>query len=239
MLLQYDRHRNLPTAKDLPDSDETPVDNELQNEIPNLLRSMLSFIWPERMDWFFGVDMGIYYHPEQPAVIPDAFLSIGVPRIIDEGLRLSYVLWEEQKLPILFLEVVSQTRRGEYTLKKDFYEEMGILYYVIYNPLRKRKAKLEVYRLNRGKYELLPGDTSVWLADIGIGITRERGIYQGIEREWLYWTDEQGQRHLTPEERVQDAQRQAQDAQRQAQDAQRRAEILEEKLRKLGIDLNE
>ena len=27
----------LPTAEDLPDSDETPVDNELQNDIPNIL----------------------------------------------------------------------------------------------------------------------------------------------------------------------------------------------------------
>jgi hypothetical protein len=171
--------------------------------------------------------------------------------MIDEALRLSYVLWEEQKLPTLFLEVVSQTRRGEYTTKKDFYEEMGILYYVIYNPLRKRKAKLEVYRLNQGKYELLPGD-SVWLAEIGIGVTRDRGIYQGVEREWLYWTDERGKRYLTPEERVQDAQRQAQDAQRQAQDAQRQAqdaqrqaqdaqrrtEQLEARLRSLGIDPN-
>lgn len=35
------------------------------------------------MDWFFGVDMGIYYDPNQPAIVPDGFLSVGVPRIID------------------------------------------------------------------------------------------------------------------------------------------------------------
>lgn len=29
MLLQDNLHRNLPTAKDLPDSDDTPVDNQL------------------------------------------------------------------------------------------------------------------------------------------------------------------------------------------------------------------
>jgi Uma2 family endonuclease len=129
MLLKYDSRLHLPTAKDLPDSDETPVDNELQDLIPGLLKAILAIIWSKRLDWFFGVDMGIYYDPDRPAIIPDGFLSVGVPRIIDEGLRLSYVLWEEQKLPILVLEVVSQTRRGEYTKKKDFYQEMGVLYY--------------------------------------------------------------------------------------------------------------
>lgn len=201
MLLKYNPRHCLPSAEDLPDSDDTPVDNELQDLIPHLLKAILALIWSERRDWFFGVDMGIYYDPDEPAIVPDGFLSIGVPRFIDSDLRLSYVLWEEQKLPILVLEVVSQTRRGEYTTKKEFYAEMGILYYVIYNPLRKRKPHLEVYQLNNGEYELLEGKP-VWLSEIGLGIGRETGIYQGIEREWLYWYDEQGKRYLTPEERI-------------------------------------
>ena len=52
-------------------------------------------IWPERVDWFFGVDMGIYYDPQKPAIVPDGFLSIGVKRFIGENGRLSYVFWEE------------------------------------------------------------------------------------------------------------------------------------------------
>ncbi|MGH2413818.1 MAG: hypothetical protein ACRDEA_09055, partial [Microcystaceae cyanobacterium] len=84
MLLNYNPRLNLPTAKDLPDSDDTPVDNELQDLIPTLLKAMLALIWSERMDWFFGVDMGVYYDPNEPAIVPDGFLSIGVPRIIDE-----------------------------------------------------------------------------------------------------------------------------------------------------------
>jgi Uma2 family endonuclease len=61
------KHNYLPTAEDLPDSDETPVDNELQNDIPNLLLSILKWIWHDsqgdafrRFDWFWGVDMGIH-----------------------------------------------------------------------------------------------------------------------------------------------------------------------------------
>ncbi|MBE9049213.1 Uma2 family endonuclease [Nostocales cyanobacterium LEGE 11386] len=209
MLLNYDPRSCLPSAEDLPDSDDTPVDNELQDLIPGLLKAVLALIWSEQMDWFFGVDMGIYYDPNLPAIVPDGFLSVGVPRILDEDLRLSYVVWEEQKVPMLVLEVVSQTRRGEYTEKKDFYAQMGVLYYVIYNPLRKRKPPLEVYQLAKGKYELLVGEP-IWLGELGLGIGREQGTYQGIKREWLYWYDEQGNRYLTPEEQIEQGRKEGQ-----------------------------
>ncbi len=215
MLLKADPSLKLPTPKDLPDSDDTPVDNELQDLIPGLLKSILAMIWPERMDWFFGVDMGIYYEPEEPAIVPDGFLSIGVPRIIDENLRLSYVLWEEQKLPILILEVVSQKRRGEYTTKKAFYQEMGILYYVIYNPLRRRKSPLEVYKLIDGNYQLLPGQI-VWLEEIGLSIGESVGLYQGLERKWLFWYDQSENRYLSPEESVRQAREELQKVKQQA-----------------------
>ena len=223
MLLNYNPRHCLPSAEELPDSDDTPVDNQLQDLIPHLLLDILALIWSERMDWYFGVDMGIYYNPQQPTdvIVPDGFLSIGVPRIIDSDLRLSYVLWDELVIPTMVLEVVSQTRRGEYTKKKEEYANMGILYYVIYNPLRKKKPRLEVYQLNNQQYELLEGEP-IWLSEIGLGIGREIGIYQGIEREWLYWYDQNGKRYFTPEER--------------ALQAEERAKKLEEKLRSLGVD---
>ena len=235
MLLNYNPRACLPSAKDLPDSDDTPVDNELQDLIPSLLKAMLALIWAERMDWFFGVDMGIYYDPKEPAIVPDGFLSVGVPRIIDSDLRLSYVLWEEQKLPTLVLEVVSHKRRKEYTQKKEEYAQMGILYYAIYNPLRKRKQKLEVYELKDGEYELLSGEV-VWLSQLNLGIGKAEGTYQGITREWLYWYDEQGERYLTPEERMISAQQQALFTEKRALSAEQKAEKLAQKLRELGID---
>ncbi|MDJ1184269.1 Uma2 family endonuclease [Roseofilum casamattae] len=249
MLLEYHPRACLPSAEDLPDSDDTPVDNELQDLIPTLLKAMLASMWSERMDWFFGVDMGVYYDPKQPAIVPDGFLSIGVPRIIDSDLRLSYVLWEEQKVPSLVLEVVSQTRRGEYTQKKEEYARLGVLYYVIYNPLRKKKQKLEVYRLEGDEYRLLSGEP-VWLEQLGIGIGRSEGTYQGITREWLYWYDQNRERYLTPEERAQmaeserDRQQQRADsaelerdrATERAESAESDLQQLREKLRQLNID---
>ncbi len=51
--------------------------------------------------------MRIYYDPDKPAIVPDGFLSLGVQRIVDKELRLSYVMWEENNIPPVFvLEVV-------------------------------------------------------------------------------------------------------------------------------------
>lgn len=220
-MLKYNPLHCLPSAEDLPDSDDTPVDNQLQHLIPGLLEAILAWLWSSRMDWFFGVDMGIYYDPDQPAIVPDGFLSLGVERVFDEDLRLSYVLWEEKVVPIMALEIVSQKRRGEYSSKKKIYTELEILYYLVYNPRRRKKPPLEVYRLVNGEYVLQPGNP-VWLQEVGLAIGHERGTYQGITRDWLYWYDEQGVRFLTPEER--------------ATAAEQRAQRLAAELRRLGVD---
>ncbi|MFM7425532.1 MAG: Uma2 family endonuclease [Elainella sp.] len=240
----YDPKLCLPSSEELPDCDDKPVDNELQDLVPGLLKAILAGYWKDRWDWFFGVDMGIYYHPDLPAIVPDGFLSLGIPRLIDEDLRLSYVLWEEQKVPTLVLEVVSHKRRGEYSSKKALYAEMGVQYYAIYAPRRKRKPKLEVYELVGQEYELLPGEP-VWLADVGLGLGRDRSTYLGIEREWLYWYDAAGQRLATPEERAEQAEERAEQAEGRAEQEQQRAEQAEqrlqsllEQLRQQGIDID-
>ena len=214
-------YRQLPTAEDLLDSDETPVDNELQNDIPNMLLSLLRSIWSDRQDWFFGVDMCYYYEAniQEPkkskAIVPDGFLAIGVPRRKGEGGRLSYVLWQEQVKPIMVLEVISKEYNGEYDEKLRQYQKLGILYYLVYNSLSGRKGRykrhesLEVYKLIDGKYELLPSvallsesGKVVWMPEIGLGIGCERRICSNWEREWLYWYDRDNVRYPSAEERA-------------------------------------
>lgn len=216
-MYQYELPRYLPTADELPCSDDTPVDNELQELIPSLLKSILQILWVERMDWFFGIRMGIYLHPDRPPIVPRGFLSLNVERFFDEELRLSYLLWEERVPPILVLEIVSNKRRGEYTSKLEEYAQMGVLYYVIYNPKRKRKAKLEIYKLQNGNYELQAANP-LWMPEIGLGIGNERADYGGLTRDWLYWYDENNRRYPTPAERI---------------------DRLAAKLRALGIDPDE
>lgn len=42
-MLKYSLLQYLPSAEELPDSDDTPVDNELQILVPTLLRAIL--VW--------------------------------------------------------------------------------------------------------------------------------------------------------------------------------------------------
>lgn len=227
-MLEYNLPRYLPSAEELPDSDETPVDNELQELIPGLLKAILLILWAERMDWFFGIDMGIYADPDKPPIVPDGFLSLGVERFYDEELRPSYVLWDEKVVPTLVLEIVSQTYRKEYTTKLDEYADFGVLYYVIYSSRRRRKPRLEVHKLINGKYELQAGNP-VWLPEIGLGIGCDRGNYSGVTREWLYWYDEFGKRYPTPQEQIKLVQK-------RAEVAEQRAQQMAQRLRSLGID---
>jgi Uma2 family endonuclease len=260
MIVHFDPKHCLPSSYELPDSDDTPVDNEIQNWIPNLLLLTLALAWSERTDWFFGVDMGIYYDPDQPAVVPDGFLSLGVDRYVGEEGRLSYVFWEEDNIPpTLALEVVSKTYGGEYKRKKALYADLGIRYYAVYQPNRRSRRPrqpLEVYRLENGVYQQLEGDP-FWLPEVGLALGRERGTYMGYEREWLHWYDEAGERLPTPEDRIQQQQAIAQQerdraqqqqllaeqerdrAQQQqaiAQQERDRAERLAAKLRALGVE---
>jgi Uma2 family endonuclease len=193
----------LLTEEDLPDSDETPVDNELQLLAPVLLRAILTYIWGERFDWFFGINLGVYYDDDQPPIGPDGFLSLGVERVRPNGnLRRSYVLKQEKVMPQWVLEVVSKQPGGEYDAKIQSYASMNVLYYVIYNPthyVRDKHEVFEVYKLKKGKYVRQPG-TPVWMPEIGLGIGHEFGKQDDIGRDWLYWYDELGNRYPAPED---------------------------------------
>ncbi|MEN9224736.1 MAG: Uma2 family endonuclease [Thermostichus sp. DRC_bins_24] len=198
--------QHLPSSEELPCSDETPVDNEDQNWIPNLLLFLLEYIWKDRQDWYFGVDMGIYHTTGsnlRVPVIPDGFLSLGVPRRKEKGSRNSYVIWEENGIPpILTLEIVSQTPGGEYTDKMEIYARLGVLYYVVYNPRfwqRDKHEPFEVYKLIEGQYRL-QREEPCWMPEIGLGIGRCVLPTDPLGREGLSWFDEKGRRYLTPEE---------------------------------------
>jgi Uma2 family endonuclease len=193
----------LPTAEELPDSDDKPVESELQELVSGLLKAILHDIWRDRTNWLFGLDLGFYYDPDQPAIAPDGFLSLGVEDFDDEYLRSSYVLWDEKVIPIFALEVVSKTPGKEHTKKLKIYQSTGVLYYLIYAPLRKRKAKFQLYKLIEGEYVLQSdGKNPYWMSEIGLAIGVEKRTYRNRQREWLYWYDESYVRYPTPTERA-------------------------------------
>jgi Uma2 family endonuclease len=248
----------LPTAEELPDSDGRAVDSELQELIPGLLKAILLDLWCDRPNWLFGIDMGLYYHPDQPAIAPDGFLSLGVEEIEDECLRSSYVLWDEKVIPLFALEIISRTSGKEQTKKFEIYRSIGILYYLVYAPLRKRKPKFQLYKLVDGEYVLQSdGQQPYWMPEIGLAIGAEQRIYRRSQREWLYWYDQNNLRYPTPTERAEaESQRAEAESQRAEAESQRaeaesqRADIaaaaqmaaerenlvLRQRLRELGID---
>jgi Uma2 family endonuclease len=255
----------LPSAEELPDSDGKPVDSELQELIPGLLKAILLDLWNDRSNWLFGIDMGFYYHPDKPAIAPDGLLSLGVEEIEDECLRSSYVLWDEKVIPMFALETVSKTPGKEQTKKFQIYQSIGILYYLVYAPLRKRKARFQLYKLIDGEYVLTSnGQQPYWMPEIGLAIGAEQWLYHRSQREWLFWYDRDNLRYPTPIEKSKDASQRAEaESQRaeaesqRAKDATQRAEAesqradlaiaaqtaieqenmaLRQRLRDLGID---
>jgi Uma2 family endonuclease len=269
-MLQIDQQRHLPTSEELPCSDDTPVDNEDQNLLPNILLFLLDSIWADRTDWYFGVDMAVY-HPtgenSKIAVVPDAFLSLGVERTKRGKSRTSYVVWEERDIvPVFVLEMVSQTAGEEYTDKFEIYRNLGVRYYLIYNPEFWRRDKhqpFELYKLVDGQYELQAGDP-YWMPEVGLAIGRCVRQLRHRQQEQLAWFDAKGNRYLTDQEQAAlerqqvaverqraEAERQRAEAERKAKDqanqraeaereakeqANRRAERLESLLRSQGLD---
>jgi Uma2 family endonuclease len=249
-------HRRLPTSAELPCSDDTPVDNEDQNLLPNILLFLLDSIWADRTDWYFGVDMAVY-HPtgenSKIAVVPDAFLSLGVERTKRGKSRTSYVVWEERDVvPVFVLEMVSQTAGEEYTDKFEIYRKLGVRYYLIYNPEFWRRDKhqpFELYKLIDGQYELQAGDP-YWMPEVGLAIGRCVRQLRHRQQEQLAWFDAKGDRYLTDQEQA-ELERQRAEAEREAKEqanqraeverkakeqATQRAERLESLLRSQGLD---
>ena len=218
----------LPTSDQLPDSDDTPVDDEDQNFLPNILLFLLTTLWAKRFDWYFGVDMGIYHttglNPRAP-VVPDGFLSLGVERRKGGRSRKSYVVWEEQEIvPVFVLEMVSWSPGNEYGEKLEIYTRLGVLYYLIYNPeywQRDRHQPFELYQLVNGSYQLQIVEP-YWMPEVGLGIGRHQAVIGSVPHEILAWYDQLGKRYLMADE--------------QAFQEQQRAERLAARLRELGED---
>ena len=152
--------------------------------------------------------MGLYHttgiNPRVP-VVPDGFLALGVPRRKPGNKsRKSYVVWEEAgTVPTLVLEMVSLIPGGEYEEKISIYQNLGVLYYVIYNPeywKRDRHQPFEVYKLIGGQYQLQSGEP-YWMPEVSLGIGRAQGRLGGMDREVISWFNQQGDRYPSAEER--------------------------------------
>lgn len=225
--------------------DDKPVDNIPSAKQQRLLVESLYSSWtgPTGGQPFLAeTNVGVFHNLKTPPLVPDMFLSLGVQVAADwwQKRHRSYFIREFGKPPEVVIEMVSNREGEEDGSKLLDYAQMGIRYYVIFDPLEQLgQGVLRCYELRQGNYV---ATTQRWLPAVGLGLTLWQGTYENKEAVWLRWCDREGNLILTGAERAkQESQRAKQESQRAEQESQRadqerqRNERLVAQLRALGV----
>lgn len=227
--------------------DQAPVDSLFAERQQRLLIESLYASWKPDRPFLACENVGVFYGLYLPPIVPDVFISLGASppqgAMVQEKRRRSYFVWEYGKPPDVVAEILSPSYGGEFDEKMRIYAQIGVSYYVIYDPANFfAKKPLSCYELRGGRYEELPSGK---LESVGLEARLWKGEYDGMESEWLRWHDLSGNMLLTGAElaaaerlRAEQAETRAKEAETRAKEAEARAERLAAELRKKGIDPN-
>jgi Uma2 family endonuclease len=254
----------LPTMYDLPS--ENPEDPGLPDEFHSHQSQMLCKTFcppdypPERV--FVALDLNLYYDVHHPKWYkrPDWFAVVDVPRLYNEReLRMSYVIWQEEVVPFVVVELLSESTEKEdlgQTLREinqpptkwQVYEQiLQIPYYIVF---ARDPDQLRAFQLTDGRYrELTLPDNRLWLPEIKLGLGLWEGVYHGVKRKWLRWYDADGnwiptlvekQQQQIEQEKLKTEQEKLKTEQEKtrADREKMRADRLAAQLRALGIEPN-
>ena len=247
----------FPDHTQLPESDGTFVKNFQEHPqslmLTDSIAPVLQRLHPDGQ-YAIGQDCGIYWRetdpPEKGAEAPDWFYVPNVPPKLNGEIRRSYVLWREYKTPLIALEFASgngEEERNQTPLSANLgvkpgkfwvYEQiMRIPYYGIFEI---KSDRLEVYHLVDVAYQKLEsnerGHYPIPPLQVELGLWR--GTYLNQTQTWLRWWDNQGNLLLIGEERAELEKRRADDAEAALEAERRRSQVMAERLRELGIDLD-
>jgi Uma2 family endonuclease len=211
--------------------DDEPVDNLGSEKQQRLLTEPLysaPYQPPEGELFVAAANVGVFYATHQPPLVPDMFLSLGVKvaeNFWDKQHR-SYFVWEFGKPPDVAVEVVSNRKGHELDSKLTDYARIGVRYYVVFDPSHQiSSTTLQVFQLQGRFYT---AQSTLWLEQVGLGLTLWIGAYEGSTAQWLRWCDREGQVIVTGAEKAALAQQQAEAAQQQAEAAQQQAEAVQQ-----------
>lgn len=217
----------VPDANQLVTENDT-LDNFATSKQKRLLIGSL-YSSLQSQTFLAAANVGIYHTDEQPAIVPDVFLSldIQVPEKWWEKQNRCYMVWRFGKPPEVVLEIVSNKEGDELGKKLKIYEHMRASYYIVYDPNQQLAEKiLHVYELRGTRYF----ETSeTWLEQVGFGITLWEGEFEGRQDHWLRWCYQDGNVLSTGDER-------ASQSEQRASEAEQRNQLLADRLRAMGVD---
>ena len=236
----------FPDADQLVTEDDTPVDNFASEKQQRLLTSSFFSSLKDRLPFIAAANVGIYYTDQQPAIVPDVFVSFGVqvPKNWWDKQNRCYLVWKFGKPPEIAIEVVSNKVGNELANKLAIYERMRVSYYAVYDPRQQLSPNpLRLFELRGTQYSEM---AQPWMAQVDLGLTLWEGDFEGSQDTWLRWQDAQGNLLLTGDEQAEQARDQANQAREQADQARVQAEQARERadrlaayLRSQGIDPND
>jgi len=210
--------------------DGKPVDNFYVEKLLRLLTEPLYSSWTPSNNRTFRAlsDVGLFNSPDDPAWAPDMMLSMDVRVDVDiqASDHRSYFVWIVGKVPDVVIEVVSDRRGREDTVRMEAYARLQIPHYVIYDYLKKLSKKvLRIFSLKGEKYE--ESNASIF-PEVGLGLKLWKGDYEGSQCTWLRWHDADGNVVPTGRELADTARQHADVAKLQATAAQEQADAAQE-----------
>ncbi len=217
--------------------DDKPVDNLFSEKQQRLLTEPLYTSWTPLNDRPFIAlaNVGLFYSSEKSAVVPDMMLSLDVsaPPEMWEKQHRSYFIWKYGKAPEIVIEVVSNLKGNELGYKKDLYAQIGIPYYVVFDPAEHyNKPILRIFKKNGFGYVT---KNDAIFEELGLNLVLWEGEYEDAYSIWLRWADHENKPIPTGKEQKLRAERENARAEKES----KRAEMLAQKLRELGINPDE
>ncbi len=217
--------------------DDTPVDNVFSEKQQRLLTEPLYSSWSgpgEGRTFAVFSNVGVFFSPKKPPVVPDVFLSLDVEIDPDPWAKAhrSYFVWEYGKVPDIVIEVVSNREGGEADTKFNLYRQLHVPTYVIHDPEKHlSEDELRVFVFSNSFYRQTD---DFWFEDLQLGLTLWEGAFEGVEGTWLRWCDREGkvipagfeerQRAQTERQRAEAERQRAEAEQQRAETERQRAE---------------
>jgi len=224
-----------PDVSNLVTEDDTPVDNFGSAKQQRLFVDSI-YSSGKGQSCLAEANVGILYSSEEPAIVPDVFLSLNVtvPEDWWKKQNRSYMVWKFKKPPEVVIEIVSNKKGEELGEKLNIYAKAGVSYYIVYDPSQQLGKKvLRVHELRGMRYY---ETNQTWLDKVGLGVTLWSGVFEGRHDVWLRWCDREGNILLTGSERAEQAEQRASLAESQLEQEKQRTQLLAERLLALGID---